>query len=583
MIETGRTWKAWIAVVLLALGAHALGLGGTWHYDDVHTIVQNPHLDDPRVLGQLFRDPAFTSSDAGGGMYRPLLFVSFTLNNLVFGRSAFGFLLVNWLLHAAATACAFGLALELARRAGRDAGHARRVATVVGCVFAVHPVLVETVHYVSARSSGLATFLALASVWAALRASAGPKLRWDLAVASWLAAAGACLTKEIAATLPLLFLVTAIPTGGLRRGARSSTALLCTGLFVVVGTWLWVRGVVVGGGSLPSFGGEAGGADAFRGGGRSAWINLLTQVVVVTRYLGLLAWPAGLSIDHEARIVTSFGDPIFLACFGLLATLTVLALSSPRRRPLVAAGWLWFAIALGPTSSILPLNVLMNEHRLYLPVFGVLLAFAELAVQWLESARTVDAVPADSSAIRGPRRLALVLATAALLAFGARGLVRQLDWWSAERIWETAIEVSPGSPTAHLGLGNELAARGEMTGACAAFERALRLDPGNDAARINAAECYLRRWEQASDRSALERAREHLLEVSEHRPDSNLVALKTARMHHLRYLAEGREEDRRGCDDRLRSILEREPAHAAAQDARRRFAQERAASEGLPR
>ncbi|MBL8900075.1 MAG: hypothetical protein JNM84_20770 [Planctomycetes bacterium] len=566
-MESPSTKRWFLLVLVLAFGAHFPGLFGTWHYDDFHTIVQNTNLDDPRSLGGFFVDKRLSSQDPASGMYRPMLFLSFALNQQICGRAVLGFLLGNLAIHVLCAGLAFALARELVRRAGGDRARACLVATCVGGLYALHPLLNEGVSYVSARSSTLATLFVLGSLLCAVRASLVEKPRWDLAVAAWLLAAAGCFTKEIAVMAPLLFASIAFALAS--REQRRAAAILGVGLFAMVAFFLVVRGAV-GGGELPRLSTSAEAADAFRGSGRSAWVNLLTQVVVVARYLGLFFWPAGLSLDHEARVITSFGDPVFLAALALLVGLSVAAFRAPRRRPLAAAGWLWFAFALAPTSSILPLNVLMNEHRLYLPAFGVFLWFSAALAPWLErgfaAAREGALAP----------RLALALAMLACVALGARTVARKLDFHSAERQWASAVAVSPGSPIARLGLGNELALRGDLRGAAEQFEAVVALDPRHDAGRINLAECLLRRYEEQRDRASLERAIELLAALVVQRSESSLIALKAARAYQLRYLATGVEGDRESADAHVRAVLRNDPAHAGARETEKRFARERA-------
>lgn len=570
-MESPSTKRWFLLVLALALGAHFLGLFGTWHYDDFHTIVQNTNLDDPRSLGGFFVDKRLCSQDPASGMYRPMLFLSFALNKHLCGREAWGFLLGNLAIHVACAGLAFALARELARRAGGDRARACLVATCVGTLYAIHPLLNEGVSYVSARSTTLATMFVLGSMLCAVRAALVEKPRWDLAAAAWLLAAAGCFTKEIAVMAPLLFASIALALAS--REQRRAAAVLCLGLFAAVAIFLVVRGAV-GGGELPRVSTSVEATDAFRGSGRSAWVNLLTQVVVVARYLGLFFWPAGLSLDHEARVITSLGDPIFLAALALLGGLSVAALRAPRRRPLAAAGWLWFAFALAPTSSILPLNVLMNEHRLYLPAFGVFLWSSWALAPWLERAF------AGARAGALAPRLALCLLVLVCAGLGARTVARKLDFHTAERQWASAVAVSPGSPIARLGLGNELALRGDLRGAAEHFEAVVAIDPRHDAGRINLAECLLRRYEEERDRVSLERGIELLDQLVEQRSDSSLIALKAARAYQLRFLATDAESDRESADGHVRAVLRRDPAHAGARDTEKRFARERAEARG---
>lgn len=112
--------------------------------------------------------------------------------------------------------------------------------------------------------------------------------------------------------------------------------------------------------------------------GRGPIDNLLTQAIVIWRYIGLLVLPVGQTIMHDVRFVTSILDPVALLAVAGLAAIVAFALRMRARHPLVAVGAVWFLAVLAPSSSILPLREGMAEHRVYLASAGFFAAIAAL-------------------------------------------------------------------------------------------------------------------------------------------------------------------------------------------------------------
>jgi len=361
----------------------------------------------------------------------------------------------NLAIHAAAAAVLF-LLLRRVLAGWLPGGPARAELTaVLGALwFGLQPVNSEVVNYVSARSESLAALfflLALLAHHAAWGEGLRPLRRGLLLLA---AAAAAVLSHGAKETGILLFLVAGALEFWGRPGAPpvlrrlGEAALRAVPLLVVFASYLALRGAVlphatVDLASRPHM--EGVGPDPFMGGGRSMAAHLLTQSRVLADYVLLLLFPVDLSPDHGVRIAASLSDPDTLLALGLLAATAGLvvraALRGCRAVPLSAA---WAAAALAPSVAF-PLNVVMNEHRLYLPTTGLALGAGLALLAALEAGRRA-----------GRGTLAAGLVVGCLLSFGLVDVARAQDWGDSTRLWRKAVATSPGSWRAHLHMGVEI-------------------------------------------------------------------------------------------------------------------------------
>ncbi|MFT7694526.1 MAG: 4-amino-4-deoxy-L-arabinose transferase-like glycosyltransferase, partial [Candidatus Latescibacterota bacterium] len=169
-------------------------LGNGFHYDDFHSLVNNPHIGTLNNIPGFFVDPTLFSLDEKQAMYRPVLLASYAMNYALLGGTPQGFHLFNVLLHAANVVLLLYLATAL--------GFASLAAWTAAIVFAFHPIAVETVHYVSSRSEGLMAFGILASLWAYMRWQVGHRRLFY--IASLLAFSVALLSKSVGIVLLVL-------------------------------------------------------------------------------------------------------------------------------------------------------------------------------------------------------------------------------------------------------------------------------------------------------------------------------------------------------------------------------------------
>ena len=413
--------KEIIAIVAVCLAAYANSLDNGFHYDDEHSIQRNIHIRDLGNISLFFKDPSTFSVDHDKGMFRPLLLVTYALNYAWGGYEVFGYHLVNLALHAA-TAC---LVTWLARLLGGGG----RWALGAGLLFAVHPVCSEPVNYISSRSESLAGLCYLASLALFIRATRQGGGLWIYG--SWGALVAGLLSKATVITLPLAVLL----WDYLHEGQRSINGLRTRFVRWHLVYWLIAAAyvvVIVGNRFLTR---------SLDNRVRETAPQLLTQIEALVFYLKLLVWPHDLNVEHQFFVQQNVGLALLLAGLLLVGAALALVWAYRRRWDLPLFLNLWALLALLPTLAM-PLNVLVNERRLYIPCA----AFC-LLVAWALRTR-----PLQRQA--GPWALGQTLTLLLALGYGLLTFERNKVWQSDFSLWTDAVAKAPKMPRNHLYLGN---------------------------------------------------------------------------------------------------------------------------------
>ncbi len=309
-------------------------------------------------------------------------------------------------------------------------------------------------NYVSSRSESLAALfflLALRAHHAAGEEGVARGRRIALVAASVLAGALSFGSKETGALLPVAAAALELwcrPGERPWKARLRDAAVRAVPLAATLAVYLLARKAAMGSAAVDLAGRAAmtgAGIDPMIGGGRSFAAHLLTQARVLPCYALLLILPVDLTPDYGVRVAASLdgATAAALLLLGAGAVLVVLAARRGGKATPLAAVWAGAAIA---PSVLVPLNVIMNEHRLYLPSTGIALLAGLGMVRFLEAAR------------RAGRRALAAAGAATIALFGCFAIVdgaRAHDWADPMRLWKKAAEASPGSWRAHLHLGVE--------------------------------------------------------------------------------------------------------------------------------
>ncbi len=470
-------WSFRLTLLVLPVLVYLNALDGPFVYDDLHSIADNPHIRQLRNVPRFFVEPELFSVHPANAMYRPLLLVTYAVNHAVSGSAVWSYHVVNVSLHALATLVLFFLGSHCLRTPHAAAGAA--------LLFGLHPVNTETVNYISSRSELLAGLFVLLGLWAYLarrprplpessqppapcfsgdalqppRAapdtdSAGrPVARrswrvWGSGRPTWVVAALVCglLAKSVAIVLPVLLAVHDLVCDrpALRRERRLYGAMALVGCVYLGVVWRFFRKAMV---DAPV---------------RPYHEQIWTQVKALVFYLESLVWPSALSVDHQFLVSTSPRDPVVVAALALMVSLGVLVWKGRAAHGMGLVSYGWTLVVLAP-ASLVPLNVLVNERRLYLPV-----AFFALSVAALLEV-------AVASGYRRQRVAGAALAT--LLCLGASTWQRNRVWADPLVLWSDAARKAPLMARPQLLKAQALADAGQAPAAVAALNRALARDP----------------------------------------------------------------------------------------------------------
>jgi hypothetical protein len=448
-----RGIEDWFPALLLAAVAvwvYAGGVRSPFIYDDLNTVVKNASIADPGDILGVLRYDAF----------RPLVNLSFAVDHAFWGLNPLGFHLSNVALHALNVALVFILLSRLTEDCaapGRSAwpidGRAAGLIPLVGAaLFAVHPMMTESVAYVTGRSDVLSGTFFLIAFLLMRHGLVSGRRRWI--ALSLLTFILALASKEVAVMFPFVVLaydrLILRPSGpdGRRRLLRLHLPLI--GAVLLLGAARVVFYLVV----EHPFSRE------------SLRLMLLYQrleFAVVWTYVRLLLVPWRQSIAHNVSGLVS------LSVLGAisLAAVCILAYRMRVRAPLLSFGVAWFLLLLVPTSSILPLDHPVAEHRVYLASLGIFLLAGSLFA-WLEQGLRQRPVVL---------RLGLSLAgILVLLGLASLTMSRMAVWASPVALWREAAATAPRWDT-FMALGNALRDADDCPHALIAYRIASQLAP----------------------------------------------------------------------------------------------------------
>lgn len=441
--------KYCLALSVVTLAVYSSAIGGVFQFDDFLVIVENHNVHS---WGAWWDDATFG--------IRPLLKASYTLS-WTLGSGSFGFHLFNVVVHVANAVLLYFVGLVvLSSGSGLELEQRRRMCFVAVLIFAVHPVLTESVTYISGRSASLMAFFYLASFMAYVHGRVYD-VRSSIIVLSPLCFILSLAVKETAITLPLALLLWELvlrPDGAVAWGRVLRVQAVHWLLLILVGVYL------AAGERYQSFFQVSLGI-------RSIAENLLTQLHGIAYLFSRLVFVHRLNIDPDLPVFVEWHWVQTVALLLLVSVLSVAVLNL-RKSPWVSFGILWFFLHLAPTNSLIPRFDVANERALYLAAWGVVFPLVIASLSWIDR-RSLH--PVLSGGV-------FLVVFVALIGFTVQ---RNLVYRCEIRLWEDTISKSPLKPRPHHNLGYSYSKVGRYEEAAAAYLKALQLDPHYAPARRN--------------------------------------------------------------------------------------------------
>jgi tetratricopeptide (TPR) repeat protein len=328
-------------------------------------------------------------------------------------------------------------------------------AAFVAVLFAVHPLHVESVAWVTERKDVLSTFWGLLSLLAWVRWVRRGGTAWYLATA--VALVLGLMAKPMLVTWPFVMLLLdwwPLERWGVRQpGALVREKLPLFALVVVV--------------SIVAFNVQSGDEAVASWETLALGQRLTNAVDAYGAYLVKTVWPKGLSILYPHPYMPG-GTPLTaLAVSGallVLAAITAVVWWQRRRRYLLL-GWFWFLGTLVPVIGLVQIGVHAYADRFtYVPLIGIFVALVWLAVD-----------------LAGQRRVR-ALTAAGVVAVGILAVVahaRVGDWHDSITLYEASLANAPGSPRIHYNLGLAYSRTDRHRDAIGQYQAALGKDPSH--------------------------------------------------------------------------------------------------------
>ncbi len=444
-------WWAIGLIALAALAAYGPALSGDFIWNDADYVTR-PALRSLHGLWRIWFEVGSTEQ------YYPLLHSAFWLEHRCWGDAPAGYHALNVLLHVTA-ASLFALGLRRLSVPG---------AWFAGALFALHPVCVESVAWISEQKNTLSIVWYLAAALAYLRFDCERQPR------TWLLASGffvlALLTKTTTATLPAALLVVVWWQRG-RLGWRTDLRPLLPWFALGAGAGLfssWVERRFLGA-TGPEF-----------------ELSLLQRLLVAGRapwfYLGKLLWPANLMFIYPRWVVDPHSPAQFIYPIAAAALVAVLwSIRRPVRGPLAAV--LLFGGSLFPILGFFNVYAFLYsfvaDHFQYLASLGIIALVAAGWGRWASAAAGTDGAP---------RPWAHLPRIAAALVLGLLGILtwRQCRMYrNVEIFYQTLLERNPACWMACNNLGDVYSREGRIEEAIVKYRQVAELRPDFAEARYN--------------------------------------------------------------------------------------------------
>ena len=414
-----------ILLPILVLLAYGNSLHNDWQFDDWSSIVNNEAIQSLSNTAKFFTDPRAFKDEAGDflHMFRPLLLVSYALTYAIGGLSLPVWHIVQIAFHIGCTLLVFLLIKETIK--------SEAAALFAAAFFAVHPIHSQAVNYLSSRSELQASFFYLLAliffIYSYRDESNKSKFFYLL---SPLCLAAALLTKSIAVTLPAVLVCWL----WFIEKKRSFKAYLATSPhFLVTAAFVLFRHLIITWTAKQiSHSGQIIHSDYYTTNSRPFFENLIIQAGIFWRYLGLLFSWDQISAIHHIEGPSAFCYFSILAIVALLSALFYLRKDEPE----VVFCSLFFMLIIAPT-SIIPLNLPMNEHRIYLASASIFGLIAHLIARHLRSNH------------KSQLRYALACTCLLLCLCIAYTRDRNTFWQTPIKLWQDALKKAPHSRYAH--------------------------------------------------------------------------------------------------------------------------------------
>lgn len=442
--------------MLLVIGLYWPSISyGFVNWDDPWYILNNPLIKSwhPANLRDVATKIAIRN-------YAPVTLFSYLVEHTLWGEWAGGYHLTNFLLHAVNAVLVYFVVGQLTG--------SRFIAWATAALFAVHPVQLESVAWISSRKGLLSATFLLASLLYWFRLNRTPRDEMFglvlYAISLFAKAAGIVLPAVVLAYDMFV------------RRVKFSDAVARQIIPGMLAVWLLM---VTMGAQTTEIGGVR---------GHLEWSKvriIAFDAVLLWQYIGMLAWPANLCVMYDPK--TDGIDGLVAASMLAWTALAAIVWKQRGSMPLVMVAVFSFFAFLFPVLNFFPITTLLNDRYLYLPcipVFALLAASVEWAVRWLSGCE-LNRFGFVAPWVRARRAVWCGYLTTTALVVLYAGMARQHlpVWQNSLALWSQAYERYPQMPLVRIQWAFALHEAGRESEAIAMLEGTLVESNPDDADR----------------------------------------------------------------------------------------------------
>jgi tetratricopeptide (TPR) repeat protein len=454
-----------LLVTLITYSNHFLN---AFHFDDSHSVQNNPWIRNINNVPLFFKDGTTSSVLPQNQSYRPVVTTSLAFDYwLGNGYNPFYFHLSIFILFLLQGILMFLLYKKVYRSASSK-NSSVYIALIATTWYLLHPAIAETVNYVIARSDLISTFFVLLGF---VLYSYSPFCKRTLL---YLLPVGVgALAKPTAVMFaPMLLVYVLLFEADLSFTdifKKQNTKQMGQVILRVLPAFIFCGLMYL---LIDKFTPKT-----WQAGGTSSFQYIITQPFVILHYFGTLFLPTGLSADSDWTLLPGIGDIRFIiGCVFILLMLILAWYTSIKKilRP-ISFGICWFFLALIPT-SVIPLAEVLNDHRVFFPFIGLI-----MSVGWAIGLLVIKIMKKGKFAVT-----AFIVPMILLLSAYAYGTYnRNKVWHTEESLWYDVTIKSPQNGRGLMNYGLSQMQKANYQVAEKYFTRALQLLPNYYALNVN--------------------------------------------------------------------------------------------------
>lgn len=463
-----------LLMMLLCAITYANHFQNGFHFDDSHTIQNNAYIRNIGNIPLFFKDGSTSSTLPQNQSYRPVTTTSLAFDYwLGHDYYLFFFHLSTFLLFLAQGWLMVKFMARIFNITTDDDHRNTTIALIAGTFYLLHPAIAETVNYVIARADVQSTFgVVMAFV---LYQYSDRCRKYYLYLLPVIVGALAKPPSVMFAPMFLFYLLLFEEGLGLvdvfkpSKFKHVSNAILKSiPAFVICGLMFWFIDKMT--------------PKTWQPGGTSPIQYLITQPIVIAHYFQMFFVPTQLSADSDWTLLPGVYDWRFVVGLAFVLTMIVVAFITSQKKTLrpISFGIVWFFLALLPTSSIIPLAEVLNDHRMFFPFVGLL-----ISVSWTVALLAKKYTPWVQQRIPN-HKIVFTTILALLLATYAYGTWQRNEvWYDEDSLWHDVTIKSPNNGRGLMNYGLSKMAQGDYVTAEVYYQRARKLLPAYFSVYIN--------------------------------------------------------------------------------------------------